>query len=69
MRYEYETYDALRKELPHVGANVLTDKGKARVIAQEILAAQLLVEMEDHRRLLIDAGDVLTVLSGGPSNN
>ncbi len=69
LRYEYETYDALRKELPRVGANVLTDKGKARVVAQEILAAQLLVEMEDHRRLLIDAGDVLTVLSGGPSNN
>ena len=28
----------------------------------EILASQLLVETEDHRRVLIDAGDVLSVL-------
>ena len=69
LRYEYETYDTLRKELPRVGANVLTDKGSVRVIAQEILSAQLLVETEDHRRLLIDASDVLTVQSGGASKN
>jgi hypothetical protein len=37
------------------------------VLAQEILAGQLLVETEDHRRVLIDASEVLTVLkrSGG----
>jgi hypothetical protein len=33
------------------------------VLAQEILAQQLLVETEDHRRLLIPATDVLTVLN------
>ena len=69
LRYEYETYEALRTELPRAGANVLTDKGRARVVAQEILAGQLLVETEDHRRVLIDAADVLTVLSKDASKN
>ena len=34
-------------------------------LAQEILAGQLLVETEDHRRLMIDASEVLTVLGRG----
>jgi cell fate regulator YaaT (PSP1 superfamily) len=62
LRYEYDTYEQLQKELPPVGAQVLTGKGRVRVLAQEILSAQLLVETEDHRRLLIDVGEVLTVL-------
>ena len=36
-----------------------------RVINQAILAQQLLVETEDHRRVLINASDVLTVLRRG----
>jgi cell fate regulator YaaT (PSP1 superfamily) len=62
LRYEYETYEQLQKELPPVGAQVVTGKGRARILAQEILSAQLLVEMEDHRRILINANEVLTVL-------
>lgn len=64
LRYEYDTYVELQKALPAVGATVLTGRGRARVLAQEILASQLLVELEDHRRVLIDAGEVLTVLAG-----
>ena len=65
LRYEYDTYDELQKELPPIGADVVTSNGRARVLAQEILASQLLVEMEDRRRLLIPASDVLTVLPRG----
>jgi len=68
LRYEYDTYEAMQKELPPVGADVITGQGRARVLAQEILAGQLLVETEDRRRLLIDAADVLTVLRGGSSS-
>jgi cell fate regulator YaaT (PSP1 superfamily) len=64
LRYEYDTYEALLKDLPPVGANVVTKSGRARVLAHEILASQLLVETEDHRRVLIAATDVLTVLPG-----
>ncbi len=63
LRYEYATYESLQKELPRVGSHVVTEKGPARVIAQEILAGQLLIETEDHRRLMIDAGEVLSVVS------
>ncbi|MGE0756022.1 MAG: stage 0 sporulation family protein [Pirellulaceae bacterium] len=62
LRYEYDTYEALQKELPAIGADVVTSNGRARILGHEILAQQLLVETEDHRRLLIDASDVLTVL-------
>jgi cell fate regulator YaaT (PSP1 superfamily) len=62
LRYEYDTYLDLEKALPPVGAEVVTREGRGRVLAQEILASQVLVETEDHRRLLIDVQDVLTVL-------
>jgi cell fate regulator YaaT (PSP1 superfamily) len=62
LRYEYDTYQDLQRELPPVGADIITNKGRARVLAQEILAGQVLVETEDMRRIVIDAADVLTVL-------
>jgi cell fate regulator YaaT (PSP1 superfamily) len=65
LRYEYETYDSLQRELPSVGAQIVTARGRARVLGQEILAGQLLVEMEDHRRVLMPATEVLSVLPGG----
>ena len=65
LRYEYDTYDEIQKQLPRIGANILTRDGKARVIGREILAEQLLVEMEDHRRVVIDAGEVLSIVKGG----
>jgi len=69
LRYEYDTYEELHRELPPVGADIVTKTGRARVLAQEILASQLLVETEDHRRVLIDADEVLTVLSRGRRGN
>jgi cell fate regulator YaaT (PSP1 superfamily) len=65
LRYEYDTYEALQKELPPLGSDVVTSRGRARVLAQEILAGQLLVETEDHRRVMIAADEVLTVLKRG----
>jgi cell fate regulator YaaT (PSP1 superfamily) len=62
LRYEYDTYQDLQRDLPPVGADIITNKGRARVLAQEILAGQVLVETDDMRRIVIDAADVLTVL-------
>jgi cell fate regulator YaaT (PSP1 superfamily) len=62
LRYEYDTYQDLQRELPPVGADIITNSGRARVLAQEILAGQILIETEDMRRIVIDAADVLTVL-------
>lgn len=63
LRYEYDTYEELQKDLPPVGSEVLTQNGRSRVLAHEILAGQLLIETEDRRRVLIPASDVLTVLN------
>ena len=63
LRYEYDTYQELQRELPPVGADIITNTGRARVLAQEILVGQVLIETEDMRRIVIDAADVLTVLT------
>lgn len=61
LRYEYDTYRTLEKQLPAIGAEVDTSHGMARVLNHEILSQQLLVETDDGRRLLIDAADAATV--------
>ena len=71
LRYEYETYQEMRKDLPPVGSDIVTNNGKAYVLAQEILAGKVLIQTEDMRRMVIDAAEVLTVLkrgSGGSSS-
>jgi cell fate regulator YaaT (PSP1 superfamily) len=66
LRYEYDTYVDLQRELPPIGADIITNTGRARVLAQEILAGQVLIETEDMRRIVIDAADVLTVIKREP---
>jgi cell fate regulator YaaT (PSP1 superfamily) len=65
LRYEYDTYKDLQKDLPPVGSEIITNTGRAKVLAQEILTSQILIETEDGRRIAVDSGDVLTVLKRG----
>ncbi len=65
LRYEYDTYEAHRKELPKVGTTVVTKVGQGRVVSQELLSRKLVVSYEDGRRLLTDESDVVTVVSRG----
>jgi cell fate regulator YaaT (PSP1 superfamily) len=58
LRYEYETYEQMQKDLMPIGSKVITPDGEARVMGHEILAAQLLVETGDHLRKLVDLADV-----------
>lgn len=67
LRYEYDTYEEFRQELPGVGKFVVTKDGKGKVLAQEILAKKVLVGYEDNRRVLVDAQDILTVVSAPSS--
>ena len=48
LRYEYDTYQDLQRDLPPVGADIITNKGRARVLAQEILAGQVLGRNRGH---------------------
>ncbi|MGI9470723.1 MAG: PSP1 domain-containing protein [Rubripirellula sp.] len=65
LRYEFETYEALAKELPPPGSVVLTRDGSVTVIAQDILSQQLTVKTEDHRRIMIGGDEVIQVTSRG----
>lgn len=68
LRYEFDTYEEIQKQLPRVGSQIVTRNGKAKVLNQQILAQQLLIETEDHRRMVIEASEVLSVIkksSGG----
>jgi cell fate regulator YaaT (PSP1 superfamily) len=65
LRYEYDTYEDLQRDLPPIGSDIVTKNGKARVLGQEILAQQLLVQMEDNRRVLVEIADVLSVVKAG----
>lgn len=65
LRYEYDTYQDLQKDLPPIGSEIITNEGKAKVLAQEILASRLLVQTEDMRRIVIDGAEVLTVIKRG----
>ena len=65
LRYEFDTYEELQKDLPPVGSDVVTENGRARVLGHEILTQQLLIQAEDNRRMLIDATEVLSVIKRG----
>jgi cell fate regulator YaaT (PSP1 superfamily) len=62
LRYEMNVYEEFQKELPPVGARILTRKGQGRVLAQEILARKVLTEFEDGRRVIVEADEILSQL-------
>lgn len=62
LRYEYDTYQEYRKSLPTPGTAVVTKEGQGKVLAQEVLARQLVVELEDGRRLMMREDDILTTI-------
>lgn len=58
LRFEYETYDRIQKELPPLGSTVITPEGRAKVLGHEILTEQLVVSTEDRRRILVNVREV-----------
>jgi cell fate regulator YaaT (PSP1 superfamily) len=60
LRYEYDTYRAMEKTLPAAGSKVETSKGSGRVVAQDILAQKLVVEFDDHRRIIVGAAEIIS---------
>ena len=65
LRYEFDTYEEYRRELPRVGATVITRDGQGRVLAQEILAKKVVVAFEDKRTAIVDLSEIVTVISQG----
>jgi cell fate regulator YaaT (PSP1 superfamily) len=69
LRYEYDTYRDMQRELPSVGSEIILDNGQARVVAHQILTQELLVHTEDNRRVMIHAREVKGVVPRGDPPN
>ncbi len=69
LRYEFDTYEEIAAELPSVGSQILTRDGSATVLAQDILAGQLAIRTDDHRRVLISSSDVISVTQRAASDD
>lgn len=69
LRYEFDTYEELQRQLPPTGSRIVTADGAATVLAHEILAQQILVQTEDNRRILIGMDAVLAVTRRGNGNS
>jgi cell fate regulator YaaT (PSP1 superfamily) len=63
LRYEFDTYQDLERELPAVGSRVVTARGQGRVLALEVLARKAVVEFEDRRRVVVGMDEILSVES------
>jgi cell fate regulator YaaT (PSP1 superfamily) len=63
LRYEFETYEEMSRQLPPVGAQLLTKDGNVQVIAQDILSQQLMVLTSDNRKILITSDKIVSVLA------
>jgi cell fate regulator YaaT (PSP1 superfamily) len=61
LRYEFDTYQTLERDLPAVGSKVVTRRGQGRVIALEVLAQKVVVEFEDRRRIVVVGDEILGV--------
>ena len=61
LRYEYDVYTELLAILPPIGRTVETADGVGKILAQELLAKKLLVELPDRTRKYFPADEVKLV--------
>lgn len=66
LRYEYDIYEEFRRELPKIGAQVVTREGQGKVISQEILSRQVVIAYEDRRRVTTPLTEIVSVLKTKP---
>lgn len=63
LRYEFDAYQDFERELPPLNARVTTPRGPGKVLAQEILARKVVVELADRRRVVLGPEEILSVES------
>jgi cell fate regulator YaaT (PSP1 superfamily) len=62
LRYEYDVYEQLQKELPPIGSTVESTEGPVKVIGHEILNQAILVEADDRVRKLLHTDEIGAVI-------
>jgi cell fate regulator YaaT (PSP1 superfamily) len=63
LRYESDHYEEAARELPQVGARIVTRQGSGRVLSQILLARRVIIQDDESRRFAVDAEDILTVIT------
>jgi cell fate regulator YaaT (PSP1 superfamily) len=58
LRYEQDVYEEHQAALPAVGSMIETVHGSGKVLAQELLAKQVLVALDDGRRVAVPLSEV-----------
>jgi cell fate regulator YaaT (PSP1 superfamily) len=61
LRFEYDMYEAMQADLPPIGSWVETPEGRARIVAHDVLARQLVVESAERVRKLVAVADATPV--------
>lgn len=60
LTFENQTYKILKKELPRIGKNIETKKGRGKIIRQNILKGSVTVRMEDGVELIADKSEIIS---------
>ena len=54
LRYEYDHYVEVQKELPPIGQRVMTEEGEGKVVGHEVLIKMVLVDIDEFGRKLLN---------------
>ena len=65
LRYEYEVYEQMQKDLPPIGSTVESEEGPVNVIGQEILSQAVIVESQDRARKLLHIDEIGAIIKIG----
>ncbi len=70
LRYEYDLYEQIQERMPPLGSTVRTAEGVGKVVGHELLSEQVIVQLEDQRRMQVGLQAVKTVNhSGGQASD
>ena len=61
LRYEDETYSALKRKLPRKNTRVITPSGEGKVIDGQILTQLVMVELDDQKRVAVPLSEIQIV--------
>ena len=64
LKYEYETYLEMKREIPKLGKRIMTEHGKVKVIRQNVLERRITVLLEDGTEMELD-GETLEEYTAG----
>jgi cell fate regulator YaaT (PSP1 superfamily) len=69
LRYEYDLYEQIQEQMPPLGSTVRTPEGIGKVVGQELLPRQVIVQLEDQRRAQVALEAIKLVSPPGSKSN